>query len=103
MKRSNGAQCGLLTAPESRRGADVEVLRDVQEESQEQENRDIVSNGLVSKSSPLRMLKPFVVDQGLLRVRGGCHSLKIQKTKSFPYVYQNVIISLVCSSGDLMK
>ena len=51
MKRSKRAQCGPLTAPEIQ-GAHFEILRDVPEESFDQEIRDIVSNGQVQKSSP---------------------------------------------------
>ena len=52
MKRLKRAQCGPLTVPEIQ-GAHFEILRDVQEESFDQEIRDIVSNGQVHKSSPL--------------------------------------------------
>ena len=60
---------GPLTAPEIK-GAHFEILRDVQEESFDRQIRDIVSNGQVQKSNPLRNLTPFVDDQGLLCVGG---------------------------------
>ena len=69
MKRSKRAQCGPLTAPEFQ-GAHFEILRDLKEESFDQEIRYIVSNGQVQKSIPLRNLTPFVDDQALLRVGG---------------------------------
>ena len=102
MKRSKRAQFGPLTAPEIQ-GAHFEILRDVQEESFNPEIRNILSNGQVQKSSPLRNFTPSVDDQGFLRVGGGYHSQKIQKTKSFRCFYQSVIISLGWSSGNLMK
>jgi len=83
MKRSKRAQCGPLTAPEIQ-GAYFEILRDVQEESFDQEIRDIVSNGQVQKSSPLRNLTPFVDDQGLLRVGGRLSQSENPEDKKFP-------------------
>ena len=83
MKRSKRAQCGPLTAPE-KQGAHLEFLRGVQEESFEQEIRDIVSNGQVQKSSPLKNLTPFVDDLGLLRVGGMLSQSEIPEDKKFP-------------------
>ena len=94
MKPSKRAQCGPLTAPEVQ-GAHFEILRDVQQESFYQEIRDIVSNGQVQKSSTLRNLTPFVDDQGLLRIGGGYHRQKIQKTKSFNTFTQMSLFHLV--------
>ena len=83
IKRSKGAQCGPLTAPEIQ-GAHFEILRGVQEESFDQEIRDIVSNGQVQKSSPLRNLTPFVDDQGLVRVGGSLSQSENPEDKKFP-------------------
>ena len=83
MKRSKRAQCGPLTAPEIQ-GAHFEIQRDVQEESFDQEFRDIVSNGQVQKSSRLRNLTPIVNDQGLLRVGGRLSQSEIPEDKKFP-------------------
>ena len=83
IKRSKGAQCGPLTAPEIQ-GAHFEILRGVQEESFDQEVRDIVSNGQVQKSSPLRNLTPFVDDQGLVRVGGSLSQSENLEDKKLP-------------------
>ena len=93
MKRSKRAQCGPLKAQETQ-GAHFEILRDVLEESFDQEIRDLVSNGQVQKSSPIRNLTPFVDDQGLLRVEGRLSQSQNPEDKRFRYFYRRVIISL---------
>ena len=80
MKCSKRTQCRLLTAP-GIQGTHFEILRDVQEESLDQEIRDIASNGQVQKSSPLRKLTPSVDGHGLLRVGGRLSQSKSRRQK----------------------